>query len=141
MRMCQALIAVSLLAGCAPRAPDIAVTDAWARATAPGQSSAAIYAVISNHGGDDRLVGVSSAAGMAMLHGNESSGGVARMRMLAELAIPGGTGATLAPGGNHVMLSGLKAPLTPGNRLQLTFRFAAAGDRTVDVAIVPAGAR
>ena len=61
--------------------------------------------------------------------------------MKTDLAIPAGTGATLAPGGDHVMLSGLKAPLKPGDRLQLTFRFAAAGNRTVDVAIVPAGAR
>ena len=141
MRISPTLIAALLLAGCAPRAPDIAVTDAWARATAPGQASAAIYAVISNRGGADRLIGVSSAAGMAMLHGNEASGGVARMRMMAELAIPAATGATLAPGGAHVMLSGLKAPLQPGDRLQVTFRFAAAGNRTVDVAIVPAGAR
>ena len=98
MRIIPALIALSLLAGCAPRAPDIAVSDVWARATAPGQSSAAIYANIANRGGDDRLVGVSSPAGMAMLHGNEASGGVARMRMKTDLASPAGTGATLAPG-------------------------------------------
>ena len=44
------LIFALALAGCAPSSPDIKVSDAWARATAPGQSSGAIYATIENRG-------------------------------------------------------------------------------------------
>ena len=137
------LAATLLAAGCskAPAAPAITVTDAWARATAPGQSSGAVYATIANQGGADRLVGVSSTAGMAMLHSNESKDGVARMRMLSELTIPANSQVALAPGGTHVMLSGLAAPLAAGSELGVTLRFATAGEKTVRVAIVAPGSR
>jgi copper(I)-binding protein len=138
------LIAAALLStACArtPAAPDIAVHDAWARATAAGQSNAAIYATIANRGGADRLVGVSSSAGMAMLHASEASGGMARMRPVADLAIPAGGEVALAPGGTHVMVSGLAAPLRAGATVPLTLTFATSAPRTVDVAVVAAGAR
>ncbi len=130
-------------AGCSQPRPDsgIAIGDAWARATAPGQTSAAIYATITNSGGADRLVAVSSPAGMAMLHGNDSKGGVARMRMLEQVPIPAGATVALAPGRTHIMLTGLKAPLDVGARLSLTMRFATSGPRTVAVAIVAPGSR
>jgi copper(I)-binding protein len=135
--------AALLLAGCspAPHGDAISVTDAWARATAPGQTSGAIYATVANDGAADNLVGVSSDAGMAMLHSNDSSGGIARMRMLGDLAIPAGGHVALAPGGTHIMLTGLKAPLVAGGELTVTLRFATAGPRTVKVAIVAPGAR
>lgn len=138
------LLTVTLLcAGCAadPAPPAITVTDAWARATAPGQSTGAVYLTITNRGGADRLVAVDSAGGSAMLHHNAQEQGVARMRTLAELAIPAGSSVTLAPGGTHIMLGGLAAPLVAGQSLPLTLRFAAAGPRRVDVAVVVPGAR
>lgn len=135
--------ALLLLVGCmpAPTDPAISVTDAWARATAPGQSNGAIYATIANDGAADKLIGASSDAGVAMLHSNDMSGGVARMRMLGELAIPAGGRVAFAPGGTHIMLSGLKAPLSAGGKLNVTLRFATAAPRTIKVAIVAPGAR
>lgn len=141
MKFAPLLIAFALTASCAPGAPDIAVRDAWARATAPGQSSGAVYATIVNRGAADRLVGVTSGTGTALLHRSDRQGGVARMRMLSELAIPAGSSVALAPGGTHIMLTGLAAPLAGGGDFPLTFRFALAGPRTVTVAIVAAGAR
>lgn len=134
------LIAFTLASSCAPKAPEIDIIDAWSRATAPGQSSAAIYATIRNRGGPDRLIEVSSGTGMAMLHRSNHEGGVARMRMLSELAIPDGDSVSLAPGGTHVMLTGLGAPLAVGANFPLVLRFDKAGPRTVTVVIVPAGA-
>jgi len=135
------LTLVLALAGCGSAPSRIDVSDAWARATAPGQSSGAVYATIVNDGGDDRLVGVSSAAAGATLHANDGSGGVARMRMLADLPVPAGARVTLAPGATHVMLGGLKAPLAAGARFPVTFRFEKAGPITVQVTVVAAGAR
>lgn len=133
--------AALLAAGCAPSAPAIEVSDAWARATAPGQSSGAIYATIANQGSADRLIGVSSSVGMAMLHRSDNVGGVSRMRMLADLPVPADGQVALAPGGTHVMLTGLRAPLVVGDELSLTLRFAEAGARTLAVAIVAPGSR
>jgi len=141
MKFAPMSIAFALTASCAPGAPDIEISDAWARATAPGQSSGAAYATIVNRGAADRLLGVASKAGSAMLHRSENDGGVARMRMLSELPIPAGSSVALAPGGTHVMLTGLAAPLAIGADFPLTFRFAGAGPRTVKVAVVAAGVR
>ncbi len=135
------LIAAALIAGCAPAAPRIEVRDAWARATAPGQSNGAIYATIANGGSADRLVGVASEAGKAILHSNDSADGVARMRMLSDIAIPAGGEVALAPGATHIMLTGLNAPLTAGSEIELSLRFADSGPRAVKVAVVAAGAR
>ncbi len=141
MRIALMLIAAAPLASCAPTAPNIEVRDAWARATAPGQSSGAVYVTIANDGGADRLIGVASEAGMAMLHSNDSQGGVARMRMLSGLAIPASGEVALAPSGTHIMLTGLRAPLTAGSEIGVTLRFAGSGPRAVKVAVVAAGAR
>ncbi|MCY7397518.1 MAG: copper chaperone PCu(A)C [Sphingomonas bacterium] len=141
MNFAPLLIAFALTASCAPGAPQIEIGDAWARATAPGQSRGAAYATIVNRGAADRLVGVASDAGSATLHRSHHDGGVARMRMLPELPIPAGSSVALAPGGTHVMLTRLAAPLAIGADFPLTFRFAGAGPRTVKVTVVAAGAR
>jgi len=140
--MKSALPLFALLAtGCAPSAPQVEVSDAWARATAPGQSSAAVYATIANGGSADHLVEVSTSGATAMLHRSDNENGIARMRTLSELAIPAGGSVALAPGGAHIMLTGLSAPLAIGARFPLTLRFAKAGPRPVTVAVVTAGAR
>ncbi len=46
----------------------------------------------------------------------------------------------LRPGGLHVMLIDLTAPLQPGQTIPLTLRFEKAGEVTVQVAVRPAGA-
>jgi copper(I)-binding protein len=135
------LTLVAALAACTPAAPDITVSDAWARATAPGQSSGVVYATIVNNGAADQLVEASTPIGSAMLHRNDASGGVARMRMVADMLIPARSRVTLAPGATHFMVMGLKAPLAAGTRFPLTLRFAASGPRTIEVAVVAAGAR
>lgn len=132
------LIAIS----CSQPAPAIEVRDAWARATAPRQSSGAIYATFVNSGPDDRLTSVGTdRAEMAALHSSETVNGVARMRMASDLVIPAGSTVEFAPSGTHVMLEGLKAPLVTGQTLSLELRFAKAGTRNVTVSVAAAGSR
>ncbi len=131
-----------LLAACGQSAPDVRVTDAWARATAPGQRAGAIYLTIDNRGGPDRLTGVATEqAGMAMIHASGNEGGVSRMRMVNAVDLPADGRFELRPGGTHVMLDGLAAPLIEGNRFPLTLRFARSGVRQVEVAVVAPGSR
>jgi copper(I)-binding protein len=131
-----------LLASCGKGgAPDIQIADAWARETVAGQSGTAGYATIANRGsGNDRLVGISAQAPIgAMLHETTTSGSVSSMRPLTEgLEIPAGETVSLKPGGAHVMISGLTAPLKQGETLKLTFRFERSGDKTVDFKAVSA---
>jgi len=132
-----ALAACNKLAG-----PAVAVSDAWARATAPGQGGA-VYATIDNNGRTgDRLLSVTTdRASMAMIHEGGMDNGVARMRMIDSLDIPARTGAKLAPGGNHIMLEGLKAPLVAGDTFQVTMNFERSGEVAVPVSVVAPGSR
>jgi copper(I)-binding protein len=137
-----ALIASLLLLGSCGSggAPDIQIADAWARGTVAGQSVTAAYATIANRGsGSDRLVGISAHAPLsAMLHETSTSGGVSSMRPLDGLDIPAGETVWLQPGGGHVMISGLTAPLKQGDTIKLTLRFGRSGDKVVDFKIAPA---
>ena len=63
-----------------------------------------------------------------------------RMRPLAGIALEPGKPVTLAPGGYHVMLMGLKAPLKQGDQFPLTLTFERAPPMTVTVNVEALGA-
>lgn len=142
--LCLALATLPLLAAWSsqPAAATLRVDKAWARATAPGATVAAVY--LSIHGGtaDDRLVGVSTArAAMAQIHSVTTEAGVARMREAsAGIAIPASSTVTLAPHGLHIMLMRLATPLVNAEHFTLTLEFAEAGKVEVDVPVQPATA-
>jgi len=130
-----------LLASCSRGDPQIQVTDAWARETVAGQSGTAAYATIANRGsGDDRLIGIDAQPPvMAMLHETSNANGVSSMRALENgLAIPSGATVPLKPGGAHIMVSGLSAPLHAGDALKLTLRFEHSGEKQVDFKVASA---
>jgi periplasmic copper chaperone A len=116
------------------------VTNAWARATPGKAENGAAYLTIQSPAAD-RLVSVSSpVAKKAELHTMSMEGMVMKMRPLAGLDIPAGQPVTLKPGGEHIMLEGLGAPLREGQSFPLTLTFEKAGTRTVTVAIEKPGA-
>ena len=132
-------IAALLLAGCSASAsPSVSVDDAWARATVAGQMSSAAYFTITNKGGSDKLLSVSSTEGSASLHSTSMDNGIMRMRPQRELDIPANSTVVLKPGGTHVMLMGLKAPLPAGSAISLDLKFERSGDRHVMATVRPA---
>ena len=114
------------------------MTAAWARATPPAAKIAAVYVTLMNHGqAADRLLAASTpAAARAELHAHLNEGGVIRMKALDAITLSPGERVTLGPGGLHVMLIDLKAPLREGAQLALTLRFAKGGEMTLDVPIL-----
>ena len=78
---------------------------------------------------------------MAMVHSTETLDGVARMRMVAASPIPAKATVALSPGGTHVMLSGMTAPLVVGERVDLDLRFEKAGNKKVAVVVNAPAAR
>lgn len=106
-----------------------------------GIASSAAYVSIHNAGpGADRLIGASSSAARSTtIHTSSNVGGVSRMRSAGPLAIAEGKMLRMAPGGIHIMLVGLKAPLRPGSRLPLTLRFEKAGAVSVSLPVTPPG--
>ena len=134
------LPALLLLTACGQNGePDIQLGNAWARPTR-GDAPGAVYVATNNKGSaDDRLVGAfSDHSAMAMVHPSELVDGVARMRMAGEINIPAGSRIEMVPGGTHVMLEGLRAPLRTGDQFDLVLKFRKSGDRTVKVDVTKA---
>lgn len=113
------------------------IAEPHARATAPGQPNGAAFLSVENRGAEaDRLVAASSPAASAVeIHETASEDGVMRMRKLDAVEIAPGAPIVFAPGGLHIMLIGLTAPLKDGETVPLTLTFEKAGSVTVDLAI------
>ena len=131
MKHVSLVTAICLLALSSPVwAADIAVSDAWARATPPSAKMGAAYLTIKNTGGkEDRLKSVAAeVAASPQIHTMTMDNGIMQMRELTEgLAIPAGGKAVLSPDGTHIMLIGLKQPLVEGQKIQLLLHFEKAG--------------
>ena len=66
-------------------------------------------------------------------------GDVMRMREVNAIDLPAGKTVELKPGGLHIMLVGLKAPLKAGERFAMKLRFEKAGEVTIDVPVEAVG--
>lgn len=123
------------------RAPS--VTDAWARATVPGQPVGAVYMKIDSPS-DAALIKIESDAAKTVgVHAMRVENGVMQMREHERLDIPAGKTVELAPGGMHLMLFGLRKQLKAAETIQLTMTFIHANKTKtttlVDVPIRPFG--
>jgi copper(I)-binding protein len=137
MKRAYLIAALALLASCGQGGkPYIELSSAWARPTR-GDAPGAVYVTIANKGSaDDRLTGAfTDHAAMAMVHQNELVNGVARMRMAGEINIPAGDQVNMVPGGTHIMLEGLRAPLKTGDRFDLVLKFRESGDKKIKVKV------
>ena len=135
-----AALALMAIAAGAAAADGPKVSQAWARATAPGVDVGAAYLTIDGGAADDILVSASTArATMVHLHTVEESGGVAKMRAVEGIKVPAGKRVVLAPKGTHIMLMGLSKPLVAGESFPLELRLAKAGAVGVTVLVRSAG--
>ncbi len=137
-------IAALLVAIAAPvlaqggRTATIAVEQPWSRATPAGAKTGAVYMTLVNKsGGADRLTGASSdVAATLQIHEMAVVNGVMQMRELPDgLPIPADGTVILKPGSYHVMLIGLKKPLTAGESFPLTLMFEKAGNISIAVPV------
>jgi periplasmic copper chaperone A len=120
----------------APAPGKVSVTAAWARATPPGMTVAAVYLTLVGGQQADRLVGAETPrAAMTQIHVVSEAEGMARMRQTEGVDIPARTSVKLAPQGTHIMLMDLPRPLVAGERFPLTLQFEHAGTIDVDVEV------
>lgn len=133
-RIAAALAAA--LASAPAGAADVHVEEAWARASAGEARNGAAYVTLLNRGADTALISAESpAAERAELHMHITDGGAARMRRAGSVPLPAGARVTLAPGGVHIMLMGLRAPLREGASFSMTLRFDDGDSRETEVAV------
>jgi periplasmic copper chaperone A len=120
----------------------VQVENAWTRATPPGSKIGAGYMTLRNTSATpDRLVGASSpAARKVEPHVTVRDGDISRMRPAAGYDIPANGTFELDPGGAHLMLFDLKAPLKEGDKVPVTLRFQRSGEVKVEMQVRALGA-
>ena len=121
--------ALLILAGCSqpaePEAPaTVQIADATCRPTLNGRDVTGCYVTLTASR-DDRLVSIGAPlAGMAQVHEMKIEDGMMKMAELKDgLPLPAGEAVQLKPGGNHMMLMGLKQPLIAGEQVSITLTF------------------
>lgn len=114
----------------------IEISNAWARKTSR-TVSAAIYLTVKNGGHHlEEITGASSdLANRTMIHRSFEEDGVMRMEHAEGVPIAPGETFKLEPGGYHIMLMGLSAPLKEGDAFPITLSFKEAGDVEVIVEV------
>ncbi|HGG60646.1 MAG TPA: copper chaperone PCu(A)C [Gammaproteobacteria bacterium] len=126
------LAAWVMLAGCsggggstAKASEDVAVENAYARATPPDARVGAAFLTLKNAGGRGHalVAAASDVAATVELHEHVHKDGMMQMRQVPRIDIPAGGETRLQPGGYHIMLIDLKHPLAPGERASLTLTF------------------
>lgn len=121
----------------AQSAGQVQVTQAWARAT-PGKSTiGAAYATVTAPAGDRLVAAATPVAGVAEIHQHTMENGIMKMRQVDAVPLPAGQAVTLSPGGYHIMLMDLKAPLVAGQSFPLTLTFEKAG--TIETKVMVGG--
>jgi copper(I)-binding protein len=127
--------------------PPVKVEAAWVRASVPGQAGTGAFMRLTASE-PLSLVGVATpVAGVAEVHEMKLEGDVMRMRAIPSLVLPAAKTVDLRPGGYHLMLMDLKAPLKPDTRVPITLvlRDAKGAERRLELQVAvsaraPAGA-
>jgi copper(I)-binding protein len=128
------LLALSALAVAALSAPlaqagdyklgALTVQSPWSRPAQAGMNGVGFMTILNTGSKPVALTGVETAlAGKAELHLSSMAGGVMTMRRQDRIEIAPGGKLSLAPGGYHLMLLGLKQPLKAGQKAPITLIF------------------
>ena len=119
------LFSAALLAGAAQAqtAAPVAAEGAWARASVQGQKATGAFMRLTANEATRLVRAESPAAGVTEVHEMKMDGDVMKMRAIPALDLPAGKTVELKPGGYHVMLLDLKAPLAKDTAVPLTLVF------------------
>jgi copper(I)-binding protein len=135
------LLSTSLPIQAQTPANGIAIEQPWARAAIQGGTGGVFLTIRNTGSAPDRLVSASSPVPrVTEMHTTIRDGDVMRMQQVQAIDIPAGGSVTLRPGGLHLMLIGLSAPLRAGESVPVALTFEKAGAITVSVPIQAAGA-
>ena len=96
------------------------VKDPWVRGTVAQQKATGAFMQLQSAQGGKLLSASSSVAGVVEIHEMVMEGTTMKMRAIPGLELPAGKAVELKPGGYHVMLMDLKAPLKDGESVPLT---------------------
>lgn len=133
-----AVAVVTLLVVATPPTGATADPVGWDAVASPGEGASAVYFVVAGSE-QDTLIGVTTDIARARMHRTELVAGLERMRPVDRVPIDAGEELRFAPGGAHVMLSGLTRPLAVGDTFELRLQFERAGERVITATVVDYG--
>lgn len=119
-------------------AATVDAVDAYVREVPPVSRTSAAFMTLKNSGKEDHaVVGASSpAAEVVELHTHiMGDDGMHRMREVEKVDVPAGGEAVLQPGGLHVMLINLTAPLKAGDQIELTLKYEDGSEESMNVEV------
>ena len=118
----------------------VSIADAMIRLPAVPGRPAAGYAAVAATKDRGALIGVSSSrAARVEMHETVRSGSGMAMRKVDRISFAEAPEIVFAPGGRHLMLIDLDPALKPGDRADLTFRFANGDPITASARVIGAG--
>lgn len=127
------LLIASLLAvtaGAWAQAVTVKIEGAWVRGTVATQKATGAFMRLTPNA-SARLVSVSTpAAGVAEIHQMSMENDVMKMRQVDGVDLKAERSTDLKPGGFHIMLMDLKAPLKGGDMVPMTLTFEGADKKT-----------
>ena len=126
MKLLSRLITTTTLATLATTvvAQNVTVSDAWVRATVSGQMATGAFMKITAKEPGKLIAGSSPVAGVVEVHEMKMEKDVMKMAALPNgLDLPAGQTVELRPGGYHIMLMDLKAPLAADSTVPVTLVF------------------
>lgn len=124
----------------APVIADITVKDPWVRATVPQQKATGAFMQITAPKAARLVEARSPVAGVTEIHEMTMDNDIMRMRAVPGIDLPAGKAVELKPGGYHVMLMDLKAPITEGQEVPVTLVIEGA-DKKRETVVIKATAR
>jgi periplasmic copper chaperone A len=133
--------ALLLLGGCHAQPAEPRLDKAWVRLPAVAGNPGAAYFTLTGGKTADTLVSV-AVAGAARAELHESMGGGGKMASMApirDVPLPAGGELAFAPGGRHVMLFELGAPVKPGTAVTLTATLGSGKRLAAQAKVVGAG--
>ena len=129
------LFSAGVLAGAAD---NVAVQDPYVRLAPPNAPATGAFMVIKNNGDKDIKVvkAANPVSKVTELHTHLNEGGVMKMRPVPAIDVKAKGEAVLKPGGLHVMLIDLKAPMKEGDVVPITLSFDDGSSKQVDAKVV-----
>jgi copper(I)-binding protein len=131
------LFSLIALASVQAAEPALKVESPWVFAVPPTAKDTAAFMTLVNSGSVPiRITGGKTdvAARVAPMITTKTEGRMG-MKDVPYIEVPAGGRATLAPGGDHIMIYGLKAPLKPGQNISLVLTVQPGGTMMINALV------
>ncbi|PLA74548.1 hypothetical protein CYQ88_05565 [Hydrogenovibrio sp. SC-1] len=132
--LCSSLLLLAHFSAHAQTAADaIEVDDAYVRIAPPNALATAAFMELENESNDDHaLVSAKTTINQTTeLHTHINDNGVMKMRQVSQIDLPADQEVKLQPGGFHIMLIGLNAPIQEGQHIQIELKFEDGSTKTI----------